>query len=93
VFDPKYVEQVHLLLSCIPAVSEQECFALKGGSAINLFVHNMPRASVDIDLTYLPLVARDKALAGIEDALLCIKSKLEMDLTVSQSVKGESEAT
>lgn len=79
-FDSKYIEQVHLLLSCIPAVSQQECFALKGGSAINLFVHDMPRASVDIDLTYLPLVARDEALTGIEDALLSIKSKLKMDL-------------
>ena len=79
-FNPRYIEQVHLLLSCIPAVSEQKCFALKGGSAINLFVHDMPRASVDIDLTYLPLFPRDEALAGIESALLCIKSKLEIDL-------------
>jgi predicted nucleotidyltransferase component of viral defense system len=79
-FDRKYIEQVHLLLSCMPAVSEQTCFALKGGTAINLFVRDMPRVSVDIDLIYLPIAARDVSLAGIESALLNIKSKVESDL-------------
>ena len=79
-FDRKYIEQVHLLLSCMPAVSEQTCFALKGGTAINLFVRDMPRVSVDIDLIYLPIATRDVSLAGIESALLNIKSKVESDL-------------
>ena len=79
-FDRKYIEQVHLLLSCMPAVSEEACFALKGGTAINLFVRDMPRVSVDIDLVYLPIATRDVSLAGIESALLNIKSKMESDL-------------
>jgi len=47
--------QVELLVRVLPFVAKQECFALKGGTAINLFVRNMPRLSVDIDLVYLPL--------------------------------------
>ncbi|MCK5806222.1 MAG: nucleotidyl transferase AbiEii/AbiGii toxin family protein, partial [Lentisphaeria bacterium] len=79
-FDPRYMEQVNLVLGCMPAVADQACFALKGGSAINLFVHDMPRVSVDIDLTYLPVAARDISLASIEFALRTIKSKVESGL-------------
>ena len=50
---PEYRAQVDLLLSILPHVAKEESLALKGGTAINLFVRNMPRLSVDIDLTYL----------------------------------------
>ncbi len=53
----------------MPHVAAEECFALKGGTAINLYVRDMPRLSVDIDLTYLPLEPRDTALANIGEAL------------------------
>ena len=46
----QYRRQVALLVQTIPFVSDEQCFALKGGTAINLFVRNMPRLSVDIDL-------------------------------------------
>ncbi|SPD73702.1 hypothetical protein PITCH_A1920041 [uncultured Desulfobacterium sp.] len=46
--------QVRLLIALLPSVAKQTCFALKGGTAINLFVRDMPRLSVDIDLAYLP---------------------------------------
>ena len=49
-----YRRQAALLVRTIPLVDEERCFALKGGTAINLFVRDMPRLSVDIDLTYLP---------------------------------------
>lgn len=49
----KFNEQVRVLLKCLPAIRAQNLFALKGGTAINLFVQNLPRLSVDIDLTYL----------------------------------------
>lgn len=68
-FDPVYVAQAKLLLRCLPEIGKQTCFALKGGTAINLFIRPMPRLSVDIDLTYLPLSGRDEALAGIARAL------------------------
>jgi hypothetical protein len=51
-----YRNQVQLLLDVLPLVAQEECFALHGGTAINLFVRNMPRLSVDIDLTYRPLI-------------------------------------
>jgi hypothetical protein len=51
-----YREQVSLLLRVLPIVGREEVFALKGGTAINLFVRDLPRLSVDIDLTFLPLV-------------------------------------
>ena len=38
-------------------------FALKGGSALNLFVFNIPRLSVDIDLNYIGAIEREKMLA------------------------------
>ena len=33
----RYVEQVRLLMRLLPAIAAEEVFALKGGSAINLF--------------------------------------------------------
>ena len=47
-----FIEQVRLLVSLLPRVAKQECFALKGGTAINMFLRDMPRLSVDIDLAY-----------------------------------------
>ena len=53
----------------MPFVAAKKCFALKGGTAINLFVRNMPRLSVDLDLTYLPIEDRDKSLTEIDAAM------------------------
>ena len=50
--DSPFYPQVELLLKVLPLVAKEEVFALKGGTAINLFVRNMPRLSVDIDLTF-----------------------------------------
>lgn len=54
-----YYKQVQLLIQVLPFVAKQECFALKGGTAINLFVRELPRLSVDIDLVYLPMKSRE----------------------------------
>ena len=64
-----YFRQVELVVRVLPLVASEPCFALKGGTAINLFICDFPRLSVDIDLTYLPLDARDDALAAIEGGL------------------------
>jgi len=72
-----YRAQVDLLLQVLPHVAKEESFALKGGTAINLFVRDMPRLSVDIDLTYLPFDDRATALAGITDALRRVKARVE----------------
>lgn len=71
-----YKSQVALLLEVLPAISLEECFALHGGTAINLFVRNMPRLSVDIDLTYLPVENRNLSLEHIHHSLQNIKSRL-----------------
>jgi predicted nucleotidyltransferase component of viral defense system len=64
-----YFKQVQLMLRVMPHVMAEDCFALKGGTAINLYVRDMPRLSVDIDLTYLPLEPRDTAVTHISEAL------------------------
>jgi predicted nucleotidyltransferase component of viral defense system len=71
-FSEGYVRQTELMLRCIPAVAEQSCFAVKGGSAINFFLNDMSRLSVDIDLTYRRLADRDTSLSEIESALNAI---------------------
>src|SRR5437762_605630 len=65
----QYRRQAALLVRTIPLVAAETCFALKGGTAINLFVRDMPRLSVDIDLTYLPVENRVTSLANIDAAM------------------------
>ncbi|MBK8631731.1 MAG: nucleotidyl transferase AbiEii/AbiGii toxin family protein [Sphingomonadales bacterium] len=72
-----YRRQVALLIRTIPFVANEKTFALKGGTAINLFVRNMPRLSVDIDLTYLPVEDRTTSLAAINAAMLRIAERIE----------------
>tara|TARA_R110001606_G_scaffold399304_1_gene584230 strand:+ start:7697 stop:8614 length:918 start_codon:yes stop_codon:yes gene_type:complete len=68
-FSDQYHRQVSLLVRVLPYVAQEECFALKGGTAINLFIRNMPRLSVDIDLTYVPVRSRQESLAEIDAAM------------------------
>lgn len=72
-----YKQQVATLLSVLPEVGSEPCFALHGGTAINLFVLDLPRLSVDIDLTYIPIEDRASSLRNINAALLRIKGRLE----------------
>ena len=80
----KYKNQIRLLLDVLPHVAKEESFALHGGTAINLFVHNMPRLSVDIDLTYLPIENRTTTLKNIDAALERIKSRIKAVLPCVQ---------
>ncbi|MFN8942387.1 MAG: nucleotidyl transferase AbiEii/AbiGii toxin family protein [Acidobacteriota bacterium] len=84
-----YERQVRLLLRVIPLVAQETCFALKGGTAINLFVRNMPRLSVDIDLTYLPVAPRHESLTDINAAMLRIAARISKVLTGAQITKSE----
>ncbi len=77
---PIYRAQVDLLLQVLPYVAKEEIFALKGGTAINLFVRDMPRLSVDLDLTYLPIDSRDEALKNIQTGLGRIKADMEKNI-------------
>jgi len=71
-----YKNQVALLLQVLPEVAKEKCFALHGGTAINLFIRDMPRLSVDIDLTCIPIEDRDTSLQKINIALNNIKVNL-----------------
>lgn len=72
-----YKQQVSLLLQVLPEVAKEPVFALHGGTAINLFVRDMPRLSVDIDLTYIPIEDRKTSFKNIIESLGQIKAKLE----------------
>src|SRR5262249_19800854 len=74
-FRDVYRQQVALLMRALPLVGEEKDLALKGGTAINLFVRDMPRLSVDIDLTYLPVAPRSESLASIDAALKRIAAR------------------
>ena len=69
-------QRVRLLVEVLPAVAMEKCFALKGGTAINLFFRDLPRLSVDIDLTYLPDTGYEEGCAGIDAALRRIRRHL-----------------
>jgi hypothetical protein len=71
-----YRRQAALLVKAIPLVATETCFALKGGTAVNLFVRDMPRLSVDIDLTYLPIADRRASLKEIDAAMRRIADRI-----------------
>ena len=70
--DRAFHNQVHLLLRILPEVAKENAFALHGGTAINLFYHEMPRLSVDIDLTWIPFGKREKDLQQIREKLISV---------------------
>jgi predicted nucleotidyltransferase component of viral defense system len=84
VFSETYRRQAGLLIKTLPLVAEEHCFALKGGTAINLFIRNMPRLSVDIDLTYLPVLPRDESLAAIDAAIKRVAERVRRGIPRAQ---------
>ncbi len=79
-----YYKQVALLIKVIPEIALEPRFALHGGTAINLFDRDMPRLSVDIDLTYIPIEDRETSFTNISVALTNIKSSIEKRLQGSR---------
>jgi predicted nucleotidyltransferase component of viral defense system len=85
-----YIEIVRLLLESAPAIFETPHFAMKGGTAINLFIEDMPRLSVDIDVVYTDHQAtRDEALKSISKGLEAArkplaKAGLEADVSATR---------
>jgi predicted nucleotidyltransferase component of viral defense system len=75
--DKGYADTVRLLLTVAPEVFANDIFAMKGGTAINLFVQDMPRLSVDIDVVFLPRQKpRDEAVAAIDAELAAISRRV-----------------
>jgi hypothetical protein len=71
-----YRQQLELLLRIIPALSDIESFAIHGGTAINLYVLDFPRYSVDVDITYTPIKPREESFAEIHKNLSILKEKI-----------------
>ena len=82
-----YTRQVRLLIQILPIIGEREEFAIKGGTAINLFVRDMPRLSVDIDLTYIPIQDRNSSLKGITTGLQEVAERLSSFIPKQQIKK------
>ena len=82
--DSPFFKQADLLVQILPFVNAETCFALKGGTAINFFVRNFPRLSVDIDLVYVPVEDRATSLLGINDALRRIATRVRRAMPAAQ---------
>lgn len=78
--DTQYKHQVALLIRIIPLVYQIKDFAVHGGTAINLFHQNLPRYSVDIDLTYIPIEPRKESLDKINLHLAKLKALIERSM-------------
>jgi predicted nucleotidyltransferase component of viral defense system len=91
--DKTYIEIVRLLLESAPAIFETPHFAMKGGTAINLFIEDMPRLSVDIDAVYTDHQAtRDEALKSISKGLEAVRKRLAkagLEADVSATKDGD----
>jgi predicted nucleotidyltransferase component of viral defense system len=92
-FADQYRRQVALLIRILPIVARETYFALKGGTAINLFIRDMPRLSVDIDLTYLPVEERDASLAAIDAAMRRIAAGLKASIKGAGVTEGKVDGT
>jgi predicted nucleotidyltransferase component of viral defense system len=89
----RFFKEAKLMLEVMPSVAAETCFALKGGTAINFFVRDMPRLSVDIDLTYLPIQDRKVSLAAITDALQSIATRIKQANSSLQIQEGKIKNT
>jgi predicted nucleotidyltransferase component of viral defense system len=90
--NPIYRAQVQLLLRILPYIAEEKDLALKGGTAINMFIWDMPRLSVDLDLTYIKFDQRNIALANISAAINRIKDRFTKALPgIRLETRGSSE--
>ncbi|HEY3852944.1 MAG TPA: nucleotidyl transferase AbiEii/AbiGii toxin family protein [Verrucomicrobiae bacterium] len=91
--DKSYIEVVRLLLESAPAIFETPHFAMKGGTEINLFIEDMPRLSVDIDVVYTNHQAtRDEALKSISQGLEAVRKRLAkagLEADVSATKDGD----
>jgi predicted nucleotidyltransferase component of viral defense system len=92
-WDNRYAERVKLLVEILPTLAEEKRFALKGGTAINLFEHDLPRLSVDIDLTWLPVGDFANDTREISAALEAIGERLRSGPPQLQVQTSGTEAT
>lgn len=92
--DTVFFRQAELVLKMLPLIYREDMFALKGGTAINFFIRDLPRLSVDIDLTYLPVNERASALDDINRALIRVSEEIKRRIPgtriVLKNIRGTS---
>ena len=74
--DTGYFQRANAVVDLLPYVAGVSDFALKGGTALNYFYWNVPRISVDIDLTFIPILERTESIQRISDHLKEIMTRL-----------------
>jgi len=88
-----FLAQSRLVMDVLPFIAEEKIFALKGGTAINFFIRDLPRLSIDIDLTYCPIESRDATLKKSNEVFDRIidklKSRLGVHIVLQRDKKGE----
>ncbi len=89
----EYQSRVRLLLQVLPLLSNVDAFALKGGTAINFFIRDFPRLSVDIDLTYLPIKGREESLREIGQGIQSISDEIDKRIPGVKSIPIKSGGT
>lgn len=85
--DSPYYKQAELLLKVLPLINNYKELALKGGTAINFFIRDLPRLSVDIDLVYLPIEDRDTTLTDITNKLKAIGASVQSSISGAQIIE------
>ncbi len=85
-----FVDATMLLVRIVPRVFATDRLALKGGTAINLYLDDVPRLSVDLDLVFTELgLPREDALAAINDEIRRVADALSADgLTATPAVSA-----
>ena len=86
-FRQDVIEKVVRLMSLLNTINSHTFLkgklALKGGTALNVFIFEFPRLSVDIDLNYIGAIDRDEMLAEkpkIEQALQAVFSREDYNI-------------
>jgi len=88
-----FYQQADLLISVLPYVYKESDFAIHGGTAINFFIRDMPRISVDIDLIYQEILPRDDTLKNISEGLKAISDGIKSDvqgIKAEQKIRGDN---
>ena len=86
-----YIEQARLVLRVLPLIKMYPHFSLKGGTALNFFVQDLPRLSVDIDLAYIPMNSRKDALNEITVSMESLKEDIEGRLKNSRVIEKRTQ--
>ncbi len=82
--DKAYIEVVRLLLASTPAIFQTAHFAMKGGTAINLFVEDMPRLKPAFENEFSGITWKPISLGELQRVRSRLKKELPDALTANQ---------